>query len=166
MGRIYNFSAGPAAMPIEVLETASKEMLDYHGSGMSVMEMSHRSKVFDQIIKEARNILIGHPDYYEFPSIKAEINLFSRDLKQTIDFLDHDCKKNQLAWMSDVFSQISANLKSWEFVDALERAADRFPKACSEHNIRNCIEYAIGVLPDDIYGQRFPDGSEEGKTKK
>ena len=46
---------------------------------------------FDQIIKEVRNILIGHPDYYEFPSIKAEIELFSRNLKETIDFLDHDC---------------------------------------------------------------------------
>ena len=53
MGRVYNFSAGPAVLPEEVLQEAAAEMLDYQGSGMSVMEMSHRSKVYDTIIKEA-----------------------------------------------------------------------------------------------------------------
>ncbi len=66
--RIYNFSAGPAMLPEEVLETASNEMLDYHGSGMSVMEMSHRSKVYQGIIDEAEKDLrelIGIPDNYK-----------------------------------------------------------------------------------------------------
>ena len=53
MKRVYNFSAGPAVLPEEVLKEAAEEMLDYRGCGMSVMEMSHRSKMFDQIIKEA-----------------------------------------------------------------------------------------------------------------
>lgn len=53
MDRVYNFSAGPAALPEEVLETAKKEMLNWHGSGMSVMEMSHRSKWFEEIITKA-----------------------------------------------------------------------------------------------------------------
>ena len=53
MSRIYNFSAGPAVLPEEVLQEAAAEMMDYKGCGMSVMEMSHRSKVFDDIIKEA-----------------------------------------------------------------------------------------------------------------
>jgi len=53
MNRVYNFSAGPSALPEEVLEIARNEMLDWHGSGMSVMEMSHRSKWFDDIIKKA-----------------------------------------------------------------------------------------------------------------
>lgn len=53
MKRIYNFSAGPAILPEEVLEQAAAEMLDYKNSGMSVMEMSHRSKVYQQIIDEA-----------------------------------------------------------------------------------------------------------------
>ena len=53
MSRVYNFSAGPAVLPEEVLKEAADEMLDYQGSGMSVMEMSHRSKVYDNIIKEA-----------------------------------------------------------------------------------------------------------------
>ena len=52
MSRIYNFSAGPAMLPEEVLKTAAAEMLDYHDSGMSVMEMSHRSKIYQSIIDE------------------------------------------------------------------------------------------------------------------
>ena len=52
MSRIYNFSAGPSMLPVEVLEQCAAEMLDYNGSGMSVMEMSHRSPVYDAIIKE------------------------------------------------------------------------------------------------------------------
>ena len=53
MSRVYNFSAGPAVLPEEVLKEAAAEMLDYEGSGMSVMEMSHRSKPFQKILDEA-----------------------------------------------------------------------------------------------------------------
>ena len=52
MERVYNFSAGPSMLPLEVLEKAAKEMVNYGEAGMSVMEMSHRSKDFDNIIKE------------------------------------------------------------------------------------------------------------------
>ena len=55
--RIYNFSAGPSMLPQEVLEQCAAEMLNYHGSGMSVMEMSHRSKVYDEIITQAEALL-------------------------------------------------------------------------------------------------------------
>ena len=51
VSRVYNFSAGPAVLPEEVLKEAAEEMLDYRGCGMSVMEMSHRSQMFDQIIQ-------------------------------------------------------------------------------------------------------------------
>mgnify|MGYP002800943895 FL=1 len=53
MSRVYNFSAGPAVLPEEVLKEAQEELMDYRGCGMSVMEMSHRSSVFQQIIDEA-----------------------------------------------------------------------------------------------------------------
>lgn len=53
MDRVYNFSAGPSTLPVEVLEIARDELLNWHGSGMSVMEMSHRSKWFEEIIKKA-----------------------------------------------------------------------------------------------------------------
>ena len=52
--RIYNFSAGPSMLPVPVLERCAADMLNYQGSGMSVMEMSHRSKVYDGIIKGDR----------------------------------------------------------------------------------------------------------------
>ncbi len=68
MGRVYNFSAGPAVLPEEVLQEAAAEMLDYQGSGMSVMEMSHRSKVYDKIIKDAEadlRELMNIPDNYK-----------------------------------------------------------------------------------------------------
>lgn len=57
MGRVYNFSAGPAVLPEEVLKEAAEEMLDYRGTGMSVMEMSHRSDAFEGIIHEAMSDL-------------------------------------------------------------------------------------------------------------
>lgn len=67
MGRVYNFSAGPATLPESVLAQAAAEMLDYRGSGMSVMEMSHRSKEFKGIIEEAEadlRDLMGIPGNY------------------------------------------------------------------------------------------------------
>ena len=68
MSRVYNFSAGPAVLPEEVLREAADEMMDYRGTGMSVMEMSHRSKPFEQIITEAEQDLrdlMGIPDNYK-----------------------------------------------------------------------------------------------------
>ncbi|GHU40827.1 3-phosphoserine/phosphohydroxythreonine aminotransferase [Clostridia bacterium] len=68
MSRIFNFSAGPAVLPEEVLKEAAAEMLDYKGSGMSVMEMSHRSKVYETIITEAEadlRDLLSIPDNYK-----------------------------------------------------------------------------------------------------
>ena len=68
MKRVYNFSAGPAVLPESVLQEAAAEMMDYRGCGMSVMEMSHRSKVFQQIIDEAEadiRDLLSIPDNYK-----------------------------------------------------------------------------------------------------
>ena len=67
MSRVYNFSAGPAVLPEEVLKEAADEMMDYRGCGMSVMKMSHRSKMFETIINEAEadlRDLMGIPDNY------------------------------------------------------------------------------------------------------
>lgn len=68
MGRVYNFSAGPSMLPEKVLRTAAEEMLDYHGSGQSVMEMSHRSKTYEAIILECEALLrevMQIPDNYK-----------------------------------------------------------------------------------------------------
>ena len=68
MSRVYNFSAGPSMLPLEVLEVAQKELIEYGDSGMSVMEMSHRSPVYDAIIKETEadfRKLMNIPDNYK-----------------------------------------------------------------------------------------------------
>ena len=68
MNRVFNFSAGPSMLPVSVLEKAASEMLCYEDSGMSVMEMSHRSPVYDKIIKDAEALLreiMEIPDNYK-----------------------------------------------------------------------------------------------------
>ena len=78
MARVYNFSAGPSMLPESVLKTAAEEMLDYHGSGQSVMEMSHRSKTYDAIIKECEALLrqvMGIPDNYKVLFIQGGATL-------------------------------------------------------------------------------------------
>ena len=67
MNRVYNFAAGPSMMPEEALQTAAREMLDYRGTGMSVMEMSHRSKMYLPIYQETVSLvreLMHVPDNY------------------------------------------------------------------------------------------------------
>ena len=66
--RVYNFSAGPSALPEEVLKEAAEEMLDFNGTGQSVMEMSHRSKAYEPIIAECESLvreLLNVPDNYK-----------------------------------------------------------------------------------------------------
>ena len=68
MSRVYNFSAGPAVLPEPVLKEVAAEMMDYQGSGMSVMEMSHRSPEFQKIIDDAEQDLrdlMNIPDNYK-----------------------------------------------------------------------------------------------------
>ena len=96
MSRVYNFSAGPACLPEWVLKKASEEMLDAHGSGMSVMEMSHRSKAFEDILhtcKDRLRRLMNIPEDYEILFIQGggsmqfimtAINL----LKQSADIIN------------------------------------------------------------------------------
>src|ERR1700733_4131418 len=66
--RVFNFSAGPCTLPVEVLEEAKSDLLNYKGAGMSVMEMSHRSKPFEKILAETEadlRTLLGIPENYK-----------------------------------------------------------------------------------------------------
>ena len=68
MERVFNFSAGPAVLPAEVLQQARDEMLSWHGSGMSIMEMSHRGREFTSVVRKAEadlRELAGIPDNYK-----------------------------------------------------------------------------------------------------
>ena len=114
-------------------------------------------KIINLREEEDRKHLSELPDYWENSlAINAEIELFAKNLQETIGFLDNDCTADQLSWMSEVFEEISAKLQSWDFIDALNRCADKYPEECKVYSIKECIEYAIGQLDDDVYQQRFP----------
>src|SRR5688572_31757272 len=76
--RVYNFNAGPATLPLEVLQQAQAEMLDFKGTGMSVMEISHRSKEFESLIKTAEadlRELLGIPANYQVMFLQGGASL-------------------------------------------------------------------------------------------
>ena len=124
-----------------------------------IMSIAEEYEIIVQRLEfERKKHLDELPDYWETsPAIKAEIALFTRNLQETVAFLDNDCTADQLSWMSEVYEEISAKLQSWEFIDALKRAADRFPEECKIYNIRECILFAEGQLNDEVYRQRYPD---------
>ena len=73
---VFNFSAGPSVLPTEVLEIAGKEILNYNGSGMSVMEMSHRSKVYLEIFESVKSKMkstLSVPESHEVLFLQGEI---------------------------------------------------------------------------------------------
>ena len=123
---------------------------------MSIKE--EYAEIIKLLAEEEKKCLPELPDYWETsPAINAEIALFTRNLQETVQFLDNDCTADQLSWMSEVYEEISAKLQSWEFIDALNRAADRFPEECKKHCIRDFIQFAEGQLNDEVYRQRYPD---------
>ena len=99
--RTYNFSAGPAMMPEPVLEEIRDEMMNYRGSGMCVMEMSHRSKVFQQIVDEAEadlRDLMGIPDNYKVLFLQggasqqfAAVPMEPHEERARPAYIDHRC---------------------------------------------------------------------------
>lgn len=111
MGRVYNFSAGPANLPLEVLEKAASEMTDYNGTGMSVMEISHRSKPYAAIMdgaKDSLRALMNIPDNYQILFLQGgastqfamvPLNLFSENSKSA-DLI------NTGAWSKKAMAQI------------------------------------------------------------
>ena len=116
------------------------------------------AEIVKLLAEEEKKCLPELPDYWETsPAINAEIALFARNLQETVQFLDNDCTAEQLVWISEVFEEISARLQSWEFIDALKRAADRFPEECNKYRIRDFITFAEGQLSDEVYRQRYPD---------
>ncbi|MDL2219191.1 3-phosphoserine/phosphohydroxythreonine transaminase [Ruminococcaceae bacterium OttesenSCG-928-O06] len=116
MARIYNFSAGPSMLPEEVLRQAADEMLDYNGSGMSVMEMSHRSKVYDEIIRNTEAMfrsVMAIPDNYKVLFLQGGASMQFAMVPMNL------LAKNGVAdyVLSGNFSQ-----KAWEQADALAKA--------------------------------------------
>ena len=85
--RVYNFSAGPSALPEEVLKEAADEMLDFNGTGQSVMEMSHRSKAYEPIIAECESLvreLLNVPDNYKVLFLQGGASQFFAEVPMNL----------------------------------------------------------------------------------
>ena len=150
MSRVYNFSAGPAVLPEEVLAEASAEMLDYRGTGMSVMEMSHRSKAYQTIIDEAESDLRGllHiPDNYKVLFLQGGAS-------QQFAMVPMNLMKNKVAdyivtgqWAKKACSEG----KLYGTANAVASSADKtfsYIPDCSDLPISEDADYVYKTLPN------------------
>ena len=157
MARVYNFSAGPAVLPEEVLKEAADEMLDYNGSGMSVMEMSHRSKVYDDIIKTAEadlRELMGIPDNYAV--------LFLQGGAWTqFSAIPMNLMKNGVAdyivtgqWAKKAWQEASKYGKANKIASSEDETFSYIPD-CSDLPIDDDADYVYICENNTIYGTKF-----------
>ena len=157
MGRVYNFSAGPAVLPEEVLQEAAAEMLDYKGSGMSVMEMSHRSKVFDTIIKEAEQDLrdlMNIPDNYKVLFLQGGAS-------QQFSAIPMNLMKNGVAdyivtgqWAKKAYQEASRYGKAVKIASSEDKTFSYIPD-CSDLPIDDDADYVYICENNTIYGTKF-----------
>lgn len=159
MGRVYNFSAGPAVLPEEVLKEAAAEMLDYRGSGMSVMEMSHRSKYFADIIETAEvdlRSLIGIPDNYRVLFLQggasAQFAAVPMNLmkNRTADYLITGSWAKK-AWKE---GQIYGDARA--IVSSEDKTFSYIPD-CSDLPISDDADYVYICENNTIYGTKFKE---------
>ncbi len=167
MSRVYNFSAGPAVLPEEVLKEAQEEMLDYRGSGMSVMEMSHRSKTYDNIIKEAekdlRNVL-GIPDNYKVLFLQGGAS-------QQFAMIPMNLMKNRVAdyivtgqWAKKACKEASIFGKANVVASSEDKTFSYIPD-CSDLPISEDADYVYICENNTIYGTKFKTlPNTKGKT--
>lgn len=167
MGRVYNFSAGPAVLPEEVLKEAAAEMLDYKGSGMSVMEMSHRSKWFDDIIKEAEKDLrelMNIPDNYKVLFLQGGAS-------QQFAAIPMNLMKNGVAdyivtgqWAKKAWQEAQKYGKANKIASSEDRTFAYIPD-CSDLPISEDADYVYICENNTIYGTKFKElPNTKGKT--
>ncbi len=157
MGRVYNFSAGPAVLPEEVLREAADEMLDYKGSGMSVMEMSHRSKVFDEIIKDAEKDLrdlLNIPDNYKVLFLQGGAST-------TFAMVPMNLMKNRVAdyiitgqWAKKAYEEACKYGKANIVASSADKTFSYIPD-CSDLPISEDADYVYICENNTIYGTKF-----------
>ena len=157
MGRVYNFSAGPAVLPEEVLKEAAEEMLDYRGTGMSVMEMSHRSKAYDTIIKEAEadlRELMNIPDNYKVLFLQGGAS-------QQFAMIPMNLMKNRVAdyivtgqWAKKAYQEASLYGKANKIASSEDKTFSYIPD-CSDLPISEDADYVYICENNTIYGTKF-----------
>ncbi len=157
MKRVYNFSAGPAVLPEEVLREAADEMLDYRGTGMSVMEMSHRSKAYDTIIKEAEadlRDLMKIPDNYKVLFLQGGAS-------QQFAMIPMNLMKNKVAdyivtgqWAKKAYQEAQIYGKANKIASSEDETFSYIPD-CSNLPISEDADYVYICENNTIYGTKF-----------
>lgn len=167
MSRVYNFSAGPAVLPEEVLKEAAAEMLDYKGTGMSVMEMSHRSKAFQEIIETAEadlRELMNIPDNYKVMFLQGGAH-------QQFAMIPMNLMKNGVAdyivtgqWAK----KAAKEAEKYGKVNVVASSADKtfsYIPDCSDLPISEDADYVYICENNTIYGTKFKElPNTKGKT--
>ena len=157
MARVYNFSAGPAVLPEEVLKEAADEMLDYRGTGMSVMEMSHRSKAFETIINEAEadlRELMNIPDNYKVLFLQGGAS-------QQFAMIPMNLMKNRKAayivtgqWAKKAFQEAKIYGDAVEVASSADKTFSYIPD-CSDLPIPEDADYVYICENNTIYGTKY-----------
>ena len=167
MKRVYNFSAGPACLPEEVLKEAAEEMLDYNGSGMSVMEMSHRSLAFDQIIRTAEQDL---RDLMQIPD-NYKVLFLQGGASQQFAMIPMNLMKNRVAdyivtgqWAKKAWQEAQKYGKANKIASSEDKTFSYIPD-CSDLPISPDADYVYICENNTIYGTKFKElPNTKGKT--
>lgn len=157
MSRVYNFSAGPAVLPEEVLKEVAEEMMDYQGSGMSVMEMSHRSADFQKIIDEAEQDLrdlMKIPDNYKVLFLQGGAS-------QQFAAIPMNLMKNKVAdyivtgqWAKKAYQEAQKYGKANKIASSEDKTFSYIPD-CSDLPISEDADYVYICENNTIYGTKF-----------
>lgn len=167
MKRVYNFSAGPAVLPEEVLKEAADEMLDYKGTGMSVMEMSHRSKAYQEIIEGAEKDLrelMNIPDNYKVLFLQGGAS-------QQFAMIPMNLMKNKVAdyiitgqWAKKAYQEACIYGKANAIASSADKTFSYIPD-CSDLPISEDADYVYICENNTIYGTKFKTlPNTKGKT--
>lgn len=167
MRRVFNFSAGPAVLPEEVLKEAAEEMLDYQGTGMSVMEMSHRSAAFEKIITDAEKDirdLMGIPDNYKVLFLQGGASLQFSMIP--MNFMKHGTADYIITgqWAKKAY----AEAKKYGNVNKIASSEDKifsYIPDCHDLPISEDADYVYICENNTIYGTKFKElPNTKGKT--
>lgn len=165
MARVYNFSAGPSMLPESVLEKAASEMLDYEGSGQSVMEMSHRSKWYEPIIKGAESLLrevMNIPDNYKVLFVQGGAS--TQFAAIPMNFMTGSGKADYL--VTGQFAT-KAYKEALKYGDAKEVASSKdrtfaYIPETDKSMFREDADYVYICHNNTIYGTKFPELPDTG----
>ena len=160
MSRVYNFSAGPSMLPESVLKKAAEEMLDYHGCGQSVMEMSHRSKVFQSIIDEAEALvreLMNVPDNYKVLFLQGGAS--TQFAAIPLNFMNKNGKADYIVtgqWAKKAYQEAKIYGEAVEVASSADKTFSYIPD-CSDLPIPEDADYVYICENNTIYGTKFKE---------